>query len=141
VSSRVSASRLPCRTAWPGLAALAGALLVLGQSGCGALILLGGAGTSAIAFATGELRSTEEHPIDVLDAACGRALDALGYEQIESSRADERARWQATTAGGDPVDVRLLAKAPERTELRIRIGVFGDEARSRLVLEQIHQSL
>ena len=48
---------------------------------------------------------------------------------------------QAETAGGEPVDIRLVEKGPDRTELRIRIGVFGNEARSRLVLEQIHQSL
>ena len=110
-------------------------------SGCGALLLVGGAGTSAIAFATGELRSTEDVPIASLDEACARAIDTLGYDEIETDRSADRVRWQARTAGGDPVDIRLVAKAPERTELRIRIGVFGDETRSRLVREQIQQSL
>jgi hypothetical protein len=44
-------------------------------------------------------------------------------------------------AGGDPVDIRLIAKDDDQTDLRIRIGVFGNEARSRLVLEQIRQAL
>jgi hypothetical protein len=115
--------------------------LALGLTGCGALLLVGGAGTSAIAFATGELRSTEETSMAELDAATRQALEALGYGAIEAEREEERVRWRARTAGGDPVDIRLRARGADRTEVRIRIGVFGDEARSRLVLEQIHQSL
>lgn len=109
-------------------------------SGCGAL-LVGGAGTSAIAFATGELRTTEPTAIAELDAACATAVDVLGYDEIETERDGERIRWRARTAAGDPVDIRLLTRGPTSTELRIRIGVFGDEAKSRLVLEQIHQAL
>ena len=44
-------------------------------------------------------------------------------------------------AGGDPVDIRLIFRSEDKTDLRIRIGVFGNEARSRLVLEQIRQAL
>lgn len=111
------------------------------QSGCGALLLVGGAGTSAIAFATGELRSQEEHSLTALDQACALAVEALAYDEIETEREEDRIRWRARTAGGDPVDIQLISKGPEETELRIRVGVFGDETRSRLVLEQIHQSL
>jgi len=111
------------------------------HSGCGALLLVGGAGTSAIAFATGELRSQEDHSMDTLDQACAVAVEALAYEEIETEREDDHIRWRARTAGGDPVDIQLIQKGPEKTELRIRVGIFGDETRSRLVLEQIHQSL
>lgn len=122
-----------------GLAALA--TLVAGTSGCGALLLVGGAGTSAIAFATGELRSTEKSALAELDAACAAAVDVLGYDEVETERTADQIRWRARTAAGDPVDIRLIARKSDRTELRIRIGVFGDEAKSRLVLEQIHQAL
>ena len=117
------------------------ASLALGSSGCFGLLLLGGAGTGAIAFATGELRSTERTPIAALDAACASAVDTLGYDEVETERADERIRWRARTASGEPVEIRLAASGEARTELRIRIGVFGDEAKSRLVLEEIHRAL
>ncbi len=110
-------------------------------TGCGALLLVGGAGTSAIAFATGELRATEKTPLVELHEACRVAVVALGYEEVEAVRDADKVRWRATTAGGDPVDIRLRARGPERTEVRIRVGIFGNEARSRLVLEQIRQSL
>lgn len=110
------------------------------STGCFGLLLVGGAGTSAIAFATGELRSTEPKALHTLDAACASAVDVLGYDEVETEREADRIRWRARTAAGEPVDIRLLAKGPESTELRIRVGVFGDEAKSRLVLEQIHQA-
>jgi len=94
-------------------------------TGCGALLLVGGAGTSAIAYATGELRSTEDVPLAELDSACRTAIETLGFEEIETTRDPDRVRWEARTAGGEPVDIHLAAKGPERTELRIRIGVFA----------------
>lgn len=110
-------------------------------TGCGALLLLGGAGSSAIAFATGELQVIEEASLGRLDVATGIALETLGYDTIEATRAPERVHWSARTAGGDPVQIRLRSRGRERTRIRIRVGTFGDETRSRLVLEQIRQSL
>lgn len=115
--------------------------LAIGSGGCGALLLVGGAGTSAIAFATGELRVTEDVPLSALDTACLFAVERLAYEDIRIERDADRVRFRARTPGGEPVDLRLLAKGPEKTDLRIRIGTFGDESTSRLVLEEIHQSL
>ena len=69
------------------------------------------------------------------------AVEALRYVDVEAAEESDRIRWRAKTAGGDPVDIQLIAQDPEHTELRIRIGVFGNEARSRLVLEQIRRSL
>lgn len=120
---------------------IAAAILCIALSGCGALLLVGGAGTSAIAFATGELQSTEPHSLDLLDGACALALDEMAYNEIEVERTADQIRWRAKTSGGDPVDVQLHAKGPKATDLRIRIGVFGNESRSRLLLEQIHQAL
>ena len=127
-------------TARSALVALAAAAL-LTLPGCGALLLVGGAGTSAIAFATGELRATQEASLPALDGACESVFASNGYKEIETERKDEQIRWQATTPGGEPVDVRLKAEGPEQTEVRIRIGVFGNESRSRLLLEQLGQAL
>ncbi|MEZ4334826.1 MAG: DUF3568 family protein [Myxococcota bacterium] len=130
---------LPPLARWATIAASLG--LLVGATGCFGLLLVGGAGTSAIAFATGELRSTEKTPLTELDAACASAVDVLGYDEVETERNADRIRWRARTASGEPVTIRLVAKGPESTEVRIRIGVFGDEAKSRLVLEEIHQAL
>ena len=68
-----------------------------------------------------------------------RLLDFVDRCDWASQRGEGKPAF--TTAGGDPVDIQLIARSEEETDLRIRIGVFGNEARSRLVLEQIRQSL
>lgn len=115
--------------------------LAFATSGCGALLPVGGAGTSAIAFATGELTVTEAIAIGDLQAATRTAVETLRYVDADAVQDGNRIRWRATTAGGDPVDIRLISLGPLETEVHIRVGVFGNEARSRLVLEQIRRSL
>lgn len=116
-------------------------LLTAFAPGCGTLLLIGGSGTSAITFETGELRSNEEVPLAELDLACRKAIEMLGYEAVEMTHEADRVRLKARTAGGEPVELQLAARSSGRTELRIRVGVLGNEAQARLVLEQIHQSL
>jgi hypothetical protein len=132
----------PARRLAAGIATTSLLLAYSGLSiGCGTLFHAGDADTSAIAFTTGELRATEETSLSKVYEACLIAATALGYAEIESIQDADKIRWRATTPGGDPVDIRLKAQGPEHTEVRIRVGVFGNEARSRLVLEQIRQSL
>lgn len=121
--------------------ALVIALLIALATGCGTLLKLAGSEADAIIFKTGELRTMEEVPLTELDLACQKAVEKLGYEEIAMTYEADSIRLTARTAGGEPVELQLAATRPRRTELRIRIGVLGNEARSRLVLEQIHQSL
>jgi len=120
--------------------AIAVALATLG-TGCRALVLVGGFDANAIVFVEGELQSTEPTALAEVAHACRLAIETLGYDEVMTHRDEEEVRWQAQTAGGDPVEIRLMPKSGKRTTLRIRVGVIGDEARSRLVLEQIRQSL
>jgi len=110
-------------------------------TGCGGLLFIGGPEAEAISFETGELRTTEEAALAKLDSASRVAIEAIGCDIVEVQRNPKHVRWQARTAGGDPVEIDLTAKSRNKTALRIRVGVLGDEARSRLVLEEIQQSL
>ena len=96
---------------------------------------------SKIIFEAGELLSKEETSLADLELACREAVETLGYEEIETTPNKNQIRLTARTVGGEPVELQLSAKGSSRTELRVRVGVLGNEARSRLVLEQIHQSL
>jgi len=108
--------------------------------GCG-MLLSSRLSESTITFEAGELRSNEETSLADLERACRKAVETLGYEEIETTPEPDQIRLTARTVGGEPVELQLSAKGSSRTELRIRVGVLGNEARSRLVLEQIHQSL
>ena len=123
-----------------GLLCLLGAWSLI-ATGCGALPLAGEADADAMTYTDGELRVTEEAPLDQLHVASKTALETLRYTDVASNREADRVQWQAKTASGSPVDIRLIARGPRRTELRIRVGGGGDETRSHLVLEQIRRSL
>ncbi len=110
-------------------------------TGCGAVLRFSDDQAESISFASGELRSHEPHSITELDVACGAAIDALGYEDGRAQHEEARIVWEAQTAGGDRVEIQLMSGRGKGSELRIRVGVLGDETRSRLLLEQIHQSL
>ncbi len=105
------------------------------------MLLPSSSSESAITFEAGELRSNEEASLADLDLACRKAVETLGYEKIQKTHEKDQIRWSARTAGGEPVELQLTAKSSRQTELRIRVGVLGNEPQSRLVLEQIHQSL
>ena len=113
-------------------------LTLAGSAGCGALLRLAETESDEIAFADGVLSVTEKSPLSEVHEACHRAYRALGYQEV--TNADPN-RLQAKTPSGDPVDILLTAKDPQRTELKIQIGVIGNEAHSRLLLEQIRQSI
>ncbi|HIG72465.1 MAG: DUF3568 family protein [Myxococcales bacterium] len=115
-------------------------LAVIG-TGCVALQLFAGGDDNPITFTDGELQSTESASFENLVVACRAAIEILGYDESDTLREEEHIRWQARTAGGDPVEIQLTTTDQKRIMLRIRIGIIGDEARSRLVLEEIHQSL
>lgn len=110
-------------------------------TGCTALQLIRGGDDNPITFAEGELQSTESASFEDLEIACRAAIDILGYDESDTLREEGHIRWQAQTAGGDPVEIHLTMASRGRIMLRIRIGMIGDEARSRLVLEEIHRSL
>jgi len=116
-------------------------VLLATAGGCGGMILAADPVTSGGAFEAGELRSTQEAPLSQVDSACEQAIERLGYEDVEIERETDRIRYRARSVGGEPVDIRLVANDSEHTDVRIRIGILGDETTSRLVLEEIHQSL
>jgi hypothetical protein len=117
--------------------------IVMALPGCSLLLRNTDIGTSEISYIGGELVTTEDYALADLHAACGAALETLGYETGQQTLDEEkrRGRLRARTARGEQVEIGLIARGSGRTELHIRVGVAGDEVRSRLVLEQIHRSL
>jgi hypothetical protein len=113
-------------------------LALAGTAGCGVLLRLAESDSDEIIFADGVLSVTETSPLGEVLEACHRAYRALGYQEVTHTDPN---RLQAKTPSGDPVDILLTAKDPQRTELKIQIGVIGNEAHSRLLLEQIRQSI
>ena len=121
------------------LAALvAGGMLCL-QSGCVGLVAVG-AGAGTVAYIRGDLEVESTKPVDQLMAAIEQTCTELN---INMDKKETKAFTGTVVADGDFGRVVFKAKArnPEKTELSIRVGPFGDQGASELIYEKLKPKL
>ena len=124
-----------------GLGSLCVAALM--SVGCAAALIGGGAavGMGAAAYIRGELEAHEDAALDQVYEASLRAMDDLEFRVTEYEKDAVDARIEAKGAGDKKIQVALDRKADETTRIRIRVGTFGDEEVSRLILDKIRANL
>ena len=122
---------------------MAGLLALAAQPGCTALIFGGGAmaGAGIVAYAKGEISVTEDVNLSRVWSATQLAVDDLALTVVERQRDDLGAKLVALNRDSKRVSVRLERQPRDYTEIRIRVGIFGDEKLSRTLLSEIRQRL
>ena len=116
----------------------AGLLLTVSLSiGCPAVLVDGAAGGGAVAYIRGELKTTEEVSLNRAWRAARMAMTDLEFSIASKEKNAFDGRIHASGASGKEIDVALKKIFPSRTEIRIRVGLFGDESLSRKILEAI----
>ena len=105
--------------------------------GCPAVLVGGAAGGGAMAYVRGELKTTEEVSLNRAWRASQMAMSDLEFTISNKEKDAFDARINASGAGGKAIDVALKKISPTRTEIGIRVGLFGDESLSRQILERI----
>lgn len=112
-------------------------------SGCPLVLLGGGAavGAGAVAYTQGELRSVEAATFERTWDAVHEATRDLGFIITDQNKEPDSASVEARTQDNKEVKIELSAKAPTATEIRIRVGMFGNEALSRVILEKIKRNI
>ena len=108
-------------------------------SGCVWMAL--GAGASAIAWKSGELKSQERASLAETLEATKASLGEIEYRIRNVERTEVSATVEAVGADDNEVRVRLRRIDARDTEVKIRFGVMGNEAYSRLLLEKIQRRL
>ena len=122
------------------LATLLALMPVAWTSGCLA-VAAGAAGAGTVAWVRGELDASMGHPLDAVDSAANRAAEQLRFVKISES-ADALSRViTLRTAEDKKIEVKLTRTTDTVTRVRIRVGVFGDETISRLLLEKTQANL
>lgn len=114
------------------------------SAGCTALVIGGAAVAAAVGtyiYTEGRLESVEESPLDRVYDATVQAMKDLEFNLKEHTKDALQARVVALRADGTEVKVALEHKSDTTTDVRIRIGVVGDEEVSREVLERIRANL
>ena len=127
------------RWKWFGFAVLAAGLATL--AGCGAVVAGAAAGAGAVAYVRGELKATQEAPLDDVVKATQAAIAELRFTLTSSDADAVSARFAASTAGDKKIVVALEKVSDVLTEIRIRVDVFGDEELSRIILDKIKAHL
>jgi hypothetical protein len=97
------------------------------------------AGTSA--FVSGELQAAYRVPLDQAYNVVLDALANLSYPIKQQSLDEMRAYVQTEEPDGRDVDIRLKKSSEIVTRVNIRVGIWGDQAVSRLVMEQIERKI
>ncbi len=120
---------------------LVATLVAVLTSGCAALAVGAAAGAGVAAYKSGELISTEAASIDKTWVATEKAFKELQLLGEAKEKDGLAARVEATGAGDKRIIVKMRNQGDKLTEVRIRVGLFGDEGYSRKILEKIKSNL
>lgn len=121
-----------------------GLLLVLAASlagvGCAAIVV-GGATGAGVAYSMGALKTVETTTVEKAYIAAQSALKQLEFQETLVSKDAIEASVEGETSAGKSVTIRIKRITDQSTEIRIRVGTFGDESLSRLILEKMRTRL
>jgi hypothetical protein len=111
------------------------ALVFLG-SGCAAVVV-GGAAGAGVAYSMGALKSVENTTVEKAYIAAQAALKDLEFRQTLVSKDAVEARVEGETSSDKTVTIHIAHVTDQATEIRVRVGTFGDEKLSRLIFEKM----
>ena len=118
------------------LAVLAVATTVL-LTGCAALLVGAAAGAGGVAYVQGELKVIESVPVDTAQRAAEKALQDLKLAVLKRQQDGLSGVIEARTSTDQKVTIKTKRISEKSTEVGIRVGVLGDEAKSRQILNRI----
>ena len=127
--------RLPVAAALLGiLASTPGCFLV-------AVGAAGAAGAGTVAYVRGELDATFGRQYEAVANASDNAITQLQFVKVNETK--DAFTWEiiARTAEDKKVEVKITREGDNLTKVAIRIGVFGDEQKSRAILDRIKANL
>lgn len=100
-----------------------------------------GAGAGAVAYIRGELEATVDSSLNATLKASDRAISQLEFAKVSEKKDALSANLVARTAQDKKVEIDLAKVGDKVTKVKIRVGVFGDEAVSMAILDKIKQGL
>lgn len=97
------------------------------------------AGTSS--FIQGTLQAAFDKPMETVFEASRHAFKRLGYEITREDVGTHYAQLQGLQSDESSIVLKLRKSSETVTGLSIRVGLWGDNAVSRLILEEIEKEL
>ena len=99
-----------------------------------------GAGAGTMAYIRGDLEVESTKPVEQVLAAIEQTCTELNFN---IDKKETKAFTGTMVADGDfgRVVFKAKAKSPEKTEISIRVGPFGDKGASELIYEKLKPKL
>ncbi len=118
---------------------LAGLMVAVAATGggCVALAVGAAAGVGTYAYIKGELTDVEEATLDRSYEAAQAAVKDLEFKTKDQAKDAISAHVDAVEADGTEVKIKMESKGEKLTKFYVRVGVFGDESKSRLIMDKI----
>ena len=111
------------------------------NAGCFAVVIGAAAGAGGIAFIKGILTQNVDYDVKKVHEASLKAVKDLALN-VSSDQLDVHASMiKGSYPDGKNFSIQLEALTERATNIMIRIGVFGDEERSRMILNAILKRL
>lgn len=123
------------------LVGLWGVLTVLLTTGCVALMVGAGAGAAGTVYVMGKLQERVEASVPKVQKATIAGLQDLNLP-IQKNEGDKlSAQIESRTADEKTISIKINFVTESLSELTIRVGLTGDEQRSREILRAIKRHL
>lgn len=107
--------------------------------GCAAVLV--GAGAGSVAYLKGNLEAVLEKDVSQAYQAALKALDELEISTTKKQKDALAAVIVGRTAADKKITIKLKAAENNLTKLSIRVGVFGNQAQSRRIYDEIRKNL
>jgi hypothetical protein len=115
---------------------LTGVMLIGGLAGCFA-IAVGAGAAGTVAYVRGDLTANLSHDYESVFKATDQAVARLEYAKVSENKDALDAVLIARTARDKRIEIRLHKVGEQLTRVQIRIGLFGDEPLSLMILDKI----
>lgn len=112
-----------------------------GSAGCLAVAAGAVAGIGTYAYVKGELKGDFQAGIDRTWGAARKAVDQLGFTVKQEGKDALEGRIVALEADGTQVKINLTRKGESLTGVGVRVGTFGDESHSHVIMDKIKANL
>ena len=115
-------------------------MMILSTAGCVPL-LVGAAAGAGIAYVKGTLEANFDRPVKTVHKASVAALKVLKLEIKDEDVSQHSSEIKAEYQDGIKVNIKTEALTEHTSKISIRIGVFGDQTKSEMILDAIKKRL
>jgi len=115
------------------------AMSLAGLSGC--LAVAAGAGAGAYAYVRGDLEANLNYDYNRVVDSARNSIKELEFARVSENKDALKAVLVARTALDKKVEITVTYSAKKLTNIKIRVGIFGDEQLSLSILDKIKAGL